>query len=209
MFGVCLQDWIRDEDIRKRTRVTNILVTQRIAKLKCQWEGYFSRITDGQWGRKVLEWRPSTWRRSVDKPPTTWWRLRESAWFDRRKMGRGGDLLGKPMFLKIVSFSEIKHYYKIQLCRLRWGRPKSTSVKLDMLLTVPTAHNSIIKIAYKKYNGDSYDINSNNNAKSTLTLNIYEGIDAFWWREIRVLSKWKSVVSAYRINVLSICTYKQ
>ena len=31
-----------------------------------------ARRTDGRWGRKVLEWRPRTGKRSVGRPPTRW-----------------------------------------------------------------------------------------------------------------------------------------
>ncbi|KPI91323.1 hypothetical protein RR46_14827 [Papilio xuthus] len=32
----------------------------------------FITIEDGRWGRKVLEWRPRTGRRSVGRPPARW-----------------------------------------------------------------------------------------------------------------------------------------
>ena len=70
MLGVSLRDRIRNEDIRKRTKVTD--VARRIAKLKWQWAGHIARRTDGRWGRKVLEWRPRTGRRCVGRPPTRW-----------------------------------------------------------------------------------------------------------------------------------------
>ena len=70
MLGVSLRDHIRNEEIRKRTKVTDI--ARRIAKLKWQWAGHIARRTDGRWGRKVLEWRPRTGRRSVGRPPTRW-----------------------------------------------------------------------------------------------------------------------------------------
>ncbi|CAH2267138.1 jg2876 [Pararge aegeria aegeria] len=56
MLGVSLRDQIRNEEIRRRTRVTDI--AQRVAKLKRQWAGHIARRTDGCWGLKVLEWRP-------------------------------------------------------------------------------------------------------------------------------------------------------
>ncbi|KPJ15638.1 hypothetical protein RR48_00791 [Papilio machaon] len=34
--------------------------------------GHIDRRTDGRWGHKVLEWRPRTDRRSVDRPPARW-----------------------------------------------------------------------------------------------------------------------------------------
>ncbi|KAI8438995.1 hypothetical protein MSG28_011294 [Choristoneura fumiferana] len=44
----------------------------KICKLKWQWAGHIARRTDNRWGRKVLEWRPRTGRRSVGRPPTRW-----------------------------------------------------------------------------------------------------------------------------------------
>ncbi|CAH2229499.1 jg20871 [Pararge aegeria aegeria] len=70
MLRVALRDQIRNEEIRRRTRVTDI--AQRVAKLKWQWAGYIARRTDGLWGLYVLEWRPRTGKRSVGRPPTRW-----------------------------------------------------------------------------------------------------------------------------------------
>ncbi|CAH2255374.1 jg15420 [Pararge aegeria aegeria] len=52
MLGVSLRDRIRDVQIRRRTRVTDI--AQRVAKLKCQWAGHIVRRKDGRWGLKVV-----------------------------------------------------------------------------------------------------------------------------------------------------------
>ncbi|RVE40503.1 hypothetical protein evm_014848 [Chilo suppressalis] len=70
MLGVSLRDRIRNEEIRRRTKVTDI--AQTMALLKWQWAGHVARRTDGRWGGKVLEWRPRTGRRSVGRPPTRW-----------------------------------------------------------------------------------------------------------------------------------------
>ena len=70
MLGVTLRDRIRNDEIRRRTKVTDI--ARRIARLKWQWAGYLARRADGRWGVKVLEWRPRTGRRSVGRPPTRW-----------------------------------------------------------------------------------------------------------------------------------------
>ncbi|NP_001121193.1 phosphatidylinositol 3-kinase 60 [Bombyx mori] len=56
MLGVSLGDQIRNEEIRRKTMVTDI--AQRIVTLKWQWTGHIARRTDGRWGQKVLEWRP-------------------------------------------------------------------------------------------------------------------------------------------------------
>ncbi|CAH2237352.1 jg12066 [Pararge aegeria aegeria] len=70
MLRVSLRDLIRNEEIRRRTRVTDI--AQRVAKLKWQWAGHIARRTDGRWGLKVLEWRPRAGKRSVGRPQTRW-----------------------------------------------------------------------------------------------------------------------------------------
>ena len=70
MLGVSLRDRIRNEEIRRRTKVTDI--ARRIAKLKWQWAGHIARRADGRWGVKVLEWRPRTTKRSVGRPPSRW-----------------------------------------------------------------------------------------------------------------------------------------
>ncbi|CAH2259111.1 jg9970 [Pararge aegeria aegeria] len=57
MLGVSLRDQIRNEEIRRRTRVTDI--AQRVAKLKWKWD-------------PMLEWRPRTGKRIVGRPPTRW-----------------------------------------------------------------------------------------------------------------------------------------
>ncbi|CAH2243696.1 jg8756 [Pararge aegeria aegeria] len=70
MLGVSLRDRIRNVEIRRRTKVTDI--AQRVAKLKWQWAGHIVRRKDGRWGPKVLEWQPRTGKRSVGRPPTRW-----------------------------------------------------------------------------------------------------------------------------------------
>ncbi|CAB3231006.1 unnamed protein product [Arctia plantaginis] len=70
MLGVSLRDRIRNEEIRRRTKVIDI--AQRISALKWQWAGHIARRTDGRWGSKVLQWRPRTGKRSVGRPPTRW-----------------------------------------------------------------------------------------------------------------------------------------
>ncbi|KAI8435808.1 hypothetical protein MSG28_004034 [Choristoneura fumiferana] len=97
MLGVSLRDRIRNDDIRSRTKVTDI--ARRIAKLKWQWAGHIARRTDGRWCRKVLEWRPRTGRRAVGRPPTRWsddlvktagsrWMRKTQDWSEWRALGR-------------------------------------------------------------------------------------------------------------------------
>ncbi|CAH2240995.1 jg19747 [Pararge aegeria aegeria] len=59
MLGVSLLDKIRNVEIRRRTRVTDI--AQRVAKLNWQWAGHIVRRRDGRTGK-----------RSIGRPPTRW-----------------------------------------------------------------------------------------------------------------------------------------
>ncbi|CAH2242662.1 jg8481 [Pararge aegeria aegeria] len=65
MLVVCLRDQIRNKEIRKRIRVTDI--AQLVAKLSGNGRGQ-----DGCWGPKVLAWRTLTGKSSVDRPLTRW-----------------------------------------------------------------------------------------------------------------------------------------
>ncbi|CAH2244003.1 jg18524 [Pararge aegeria aegeria] len=60
---LCKEYQIRKEEIRRRTRATDI--AQRVVKLKWQWSGHVAPRTDGPWGSKVLEWQPCTQRWST------------------------------------------------------------------------------------------------------------------------------------------------
>ncbi|CAH2243729.1 jg8788 [Pararge aegeria aegeria] len=60
-----LSDQIRNEEIRRRTRVTDSS-TSREAEMAMG--GAHSPRTNGRWGSKVLEWRPRTGKRSVVWP---------------------------------------------------------------------------------------------------------------------------------------------
>ncbi|CAH2241919.1 jg12051 [Pararge aegeria aegeria] len=51
MLGVSLRDRIRNEEIRRRTRATDI-----VAKLKWKWAGHIARKTDVHWGSKSWGW---------------------------------------------------------------------------------------------------------------------------------------------------------
>ncbi|CAH2232087.1 jg4761 [Pararge aegeria aegeria] len=63
MLGVSLRDQIRNEQIRRITRVTEI--AQRVAKLKWQWAGH---IAAGMATPSI----PATDTRSVGRPRTRW-----------------------------------------------------------------------------------------------------------------------------------------
>ncbi|KAI8427699.1 hypothetical protein MSG28_002149 [Choristoneura fumiferana] len=64
---------------------------KNICNLKWQWAGQIAQRTDNRWGRKVLEWRPRTGRRSVGRPPTSyrWMQVAScrSLWRSKRELG--------------------------------------------------------------------------------------------------------------------------
>ncbi|CAH2232091.1 jg4765 [Pararge aegeria aegeria] len=68
MLGVYRRDQIRNEKIRSRTRVTDILVARRVTKLKWQRAQYIGRRTDGRCASKVLEWQAPVSPASVLRP---------------------------------------------------------------------------------------------------------------------------------------------
>ena len=70
MFGVSLRDHIRNEDLRKRTDVTDVV--DKIRTLKWDWAGHVARMSDGRWTKRLLEWRQRLDKRSKERPPTRW-----------------------------------------------------------------------------------------------------------------------------------------
>ena len=70
MLGVSLRDHIRNEDLRRRTGVTDVV--NQIRKLKWNWAGHVARMSDGRWTKRLLEWRPRLDKRSKGRPPTRW-----------------------------------------------------------------------------------------------------------------------------------------
>ena len=67
---VSLRDHIRNEDLRRRTGVTDIV--NKIRKLKWNWAGYVARMSDGRWTKRLLELTPRLDKRSKGRPPTRW-----------------------------------------------------------------------------------------------------------------------------------------
>lgn len=79
MLGLSLRDRIRNEVIWAKTNLIDI--ARRVSKLKWQWAGHICRKADNHWGRRVLEWRPRTGKRSVGRPAARWSDdLRKAAW---------------------------------------------------------------------------------------------------------------------------------
>ncbi|CAH2236490.1 jg21250 [Pararge aegeria aegeria] len=100
MFRVSLRYRFRNEEIFRRTKVTDI--AQRISKLKWQWAGHVCHRCPGGWGRRVLECRPRIGKRSVGRPPARWTddlkRVAGSGWMRKAKDRVWWRALGKAYF---------------------------------------------------------------------------------------------------------------
>lgn len=72
MLGVTLRDKIRNEELRRRTRVADAI--EKITHLKWSWAGHIARMSDDRWTKKILEWRPrdEEAHRNRGRPPTRW-----------------------------------------------------------------------------------------------------------------------------------------
>ncbi|XP_044767130.1 uncharacterized protein LOC123323016 [Coccinella septempunctata] len=70
MLGISLRDRKRNEDIRQKTRVIDVI--ERIAELKWQWVGHVARKDRTHWTYRLVHWRPRRSRRSAGRPQKRW-----------------------------------------------------------------------------------------------------------------------------------------
>lgn len=70
MLGITLRDRNRNEEIRQRTKVVDII--KRIAELKWQWVGHVARQDQTRWTVRVTHWRPRRTKRGVGRPQRRW-----------------------------------------------------------------------------------------------------------------------------------------
>lgn len=70
MLGITRRDRWRNEDIRARTKVTDII--EKAEKLKWQWAGHVARMDTVKWARKLTEWTPRTGKRRPGRPKRRW-----------------------------------------------------------------------------------------------------------------------------------------
>jgi len=54
-LGVSLRDKIRNEELRRITKVTDAI--ERITHLKWNWAGHVARMSDIRWTKRIIEWR--------------------------------------------------------------------------------------------------------------------------------------------------------
>lgn len=70
MLGISIRDRIRNEEIRRRTKVTDVI--RYMAEMKWRWAGHVARQDNSRWSNKVIHWRPRETRRSRGRPQKRW-----------------------------------------------------------------------------------------------------------------------------------------
>ena len=76
MLGVTLKDKIRNEEIRMRTGIKDIIQEgnwrRKIPEGKHRWAGHIGRMKDNRWTRRITEWTPRNGSRAPGRPKTRW-----------------------------------------------------------------------------------------------------------------------------------------
>jgi len=67
MLGISLRNKIRNEEIRRRTKVVDIM--KRISESKWQWVGHVARQNHDSWTARITHWRT---KRSVGRTQKRW-----------------------------------------------------------------------------------------------------------------------------------------
>jgi hypothetical protein len=70
ILEISLRDCIRNEEIRRRTKVTDILT--RLASLKWRWAGHLARRDDERSAKSIIIWRSWLAMCPRGRPPTFW-----------------------------------------------------------------------------------------------------------------------------------------
>lgn len=70
MLGISLRDHNRNEQIRRKTKVEDVM--KAIATMKWRWVGHVARQEKSRWTKHVTQWRPRLHKRSVGRPQRRW-----------------------------------------------------------------------------------------------------------------------------------------
>lgn len=83
MLGISLRDKVRNEEIRRRSGVVDVI--ERVAELKWRWVGHVARQNLLTWNNRLVHWRPRQTKRSVGRPQKRWLddvkKIAGSRWF--------------------------------------------------------------------------------------------------------------------------------
>lgn len=70
MLGISLRQKIRNEEIRRQTKVRDVI--EEYATMKWRWAGHVARQQHDRWSYKTTAWRPRETKRSVGRPQKRW-----------------------------------------------------------------------------------------------------------------------------------------
>ena len=70
MAGVTKKDLIRNTELRRKTKVEDIIL--RIKKSKWRWAGHTVRQNDNRWTKRLLDWTPRIGRKNKGRPRVQW-----------------------------------------------------------------------------------------------------------------------------------------
>ena len=70
MLHIILRDKIKNTDIRRQTKVKDII--QKIKESKWKWAGHLMRREDNRWTKRATEWQPRTGKRKRGRPKRRW-----------------------------------------------------------------------------------------------------------------------------------------
>ena len=87
MLGIKLSDKIKNEVIRNKTKVTDIV--EKVRNLKWKWAGHVCRMPYDRWARILVEWVPRDGQRNKGRPRKRWEDIfKEKSGPDWRKQAR-------------------------------------------------------------------------------------------------------------------------
>ena len=69
-MGLKLQDIIPFSEIRRRTKIINII--EYTLKQKWRWAGHIARMKDNRWTKRCIERQPRRGKRSRGRPSRRW-----------------------------------------------------------------------------------------------------------------------------------------
>ena len=70
LLGVTRKDKIRNEIIRERTKIKDVVNTTK--ELKWKWAGHVARMKNHRWAKITTEWTPRDCKRSRGRPKRRW-----------------------------------------------------------------------------------------------------------------------------------------
>jgi len=70
MLGVSLRNHIQIEEIRKRTKVDDVI--EHIARQKWRWVEHVARQDNDRYSRRIVQWRPRQHKRRAGRPQKRW-----------------------------------------------------------------------------------------------------------------------------------------